>query len=201
MKKITKCIGVCSLLVSAALLSGCTNPATADTGSNGGGGSSTTNTVLWSTFEGADLQIWGNTFTAESSDTDGLVVTVGSAGWWGGCFCNDGTVGAATSGVITFDMSKVATITFYAKASAAGSFWVSQSNAAAVVTNQQAESLTTDWQKYTYTCSGTGSTDYGVLDIGGGDLSTTTTAGYKIYIKDIAFQNSSGTEIVPTRSE
>ncbi len=191
----------CGLLVAAAIFSGCADAATADDGSSGNDGdSSGTNTVLWSKFEGADLQVWSNTFTAETNDTDGMIITVGSSGWWGGCFCNNAAdaAGAAT----TFDMSNVAKITFDVKGSAAGSFWVSCSDSTAATKGQTAIALTTDWVNKEFSCASyVGSTDYGVLDIGGGDLSTTATSGYKVYIKNIAFWNAAGNEIVPARSE
>jgi hypothetical protein len=198
MKKKLTVITACSLLFAITMFSGCAADTSADTG--GSGGSGTSSSVLWSKFDGADLQIWSNTFTAESSDTDGMVFTVGSSGWWGGCFCNNAAdaVGSAT----TFDMSDIAKITFDVKGSAAGSFWVSCSNSSAAVTGQTAIALTTDWVNKTFSCASyVSSTDYGVLDVGGGDLGTTSTSGYKVYIKNIAFWDASGNEIVPARSE
>jgi hypothetical protein len=97
-------------------------------------------------------------------------------------------------------MSKVAKITFDAKASAAGSFWVSTGGSDTKPLHQVSVPLTTDWVSQTYSTSGTSSADYAVLDFGGGDLSTTTTSGYKVYIRNIAFLDASGKEIVPTRN-
>lgn len=178
-----------------------TDDSGAPTGDTNGGGTTTATDKLWKTFEGADLQIWpnGDSFTAD--DTKGyLEVTIGSLGWWGGCYCDSKSGKVGTAGYVSFDMSKVAKITFDAKGSATGSFWVSQSDKDSKTANQVAVSLTTDWVAQTYTTSGTSSTDYGVLDIGGGDKATTTTAGYKVYIRNIAFYDASGAEIVPTRN-
>lgn len=174
----------------------------ATTGDTSGGGTTTTTDKVWKTFEGADLQIWinGETFTADDSKGY-LEVTVGSSGWWGGCYCDSKAGKVGTTGYVSFDMSKVAKITFDAKGSAAGSFWVSQSDKDSKVANQVAITLTTDWVAQTYTTSGTSSTDYGVLDIGGGDKNTTTTSGYKVYIRNIAFYDASGKEIVPARNK
>jgi hypothetical protein len=183
---------------------GGTTPDTDDSGATPGDttpGTNTSTDKLWKTFEGADLQIWpnGDSFTAD--DTKGyLEITVSSLGWWGGCYCDSKAGKVGTTGYVSFDMSKVAKITFDAKGSAAGSFWVSQSDKDSKVANQVAVTLTTDWVAQTYTTSGTSSTDYGVLDIGGGDKGTTTTAGYKVYIRNIAFLDASGKEIVPTRN-
>jgi hypothetical protein len=208
MKKIMKVAFAAAALGAALVFAGCAGSASADTTDSGSGtgtgtGSGTTDTTgLWSKFDGADCQIWGSTFTAaESGDGSGWIFTVGSAGWWGGCFCNSGSVAPTDTGVITFDMSKVAKISFDVKGSAVGSFWASTSDAAAKTANQTAIPLTTDWVNKSFTVSGTSAKDYGVLDIGGGDLSTTTTAGYEVYIKNIAFWDASGNEIVPTRNE
>lgn len=217
MKEVKKTMVVCLLVATAALFASCVQSGTPDTGgsnsdlssngaqgddSNSGSnsGSTTGSTILWSTFEGCDLQIWSGTFTS-TEGSNGLEITVSAPdGWWGGCFCDSGANAAGAA--VTFDMSKVASITFDAKASAAGSMWVSSSNNAAKVTGQTKIALTTDWVTQTYACAGNvSSSDYGVLDIGGGDLSTTTTAGYVIDIKNIKFLDASGAEILPTRNE
>lgn len=152
---------------------------------------------LWSSFEGADIQIWSGTFTAESDSTDGLKITVGSAGWWGGAFCDK-----ADGSGLYFDMSKVAKITFDAKSSKIGSMWVSSSNNKAEVTGQTKIDLSTEWETKVFDCSASvSSNDFAVLDIGGGDLATTVDAGFVIYLKDITFWDSDNKEIVPTRNE
>lgn len=208
MKKIKKTAFAAAALAVALVFAGCAGTASADTtgsGSGGGGGTgtgTTDTTGLWSKFDGADCQIWNSTFTAaESGDGSGWIFTVGSVGWWGGCFCNSGSVAPTDTGVITFDMSKVVKISFDVKGSAAGSFWASTSTAAAKPANQTAIPLTTDWVNKSFAVSETSTNDYGVLDIGGGDLSTTVTAGYEVYIKNIAFWDAGGNEIVPTRKE
>lgn len=155
---------------------------------------------LWSMFDGADMQVWEKTATLEETD-EGLDITIGSAGWWGMCFCNSASTGADSEDCVTFDMSKVKTITFEAKASKNASIWVSQSDAQSKPANQTKINLTTSFETKTFTLKNPGKKDYGVLDIGGGDLSTTTESDVVISIKNIKFLDSNGTEIVPTRNE
>lgn len=196
-----KLVSALAILFTLTLITSCQNAAIANgtTGEirvgNGG------NSVLWSSFDGTDLQIWDGTFTAETDNTNGLIITVGSVGWWGGSFCNNGATAANAVDVVTFNMSNVAKITFDAKASATGSMWVSNSNSSATGQGLTAITLTTEWATKTFNCSGSVSAnDYAVMAIGGGELSTTTTSGYKVYIKNIAFWNSSGVEITPSRN-
>ena len=79
--------------------------------------------------------------------------------------------------------------------------WVSQSNAQAKVTNQKKIDLTTQFETKTFTLSNPGTKDYGVLDIGGGDLSTTVKKDLIIVIKNIKFFNANGNETFPSRNE
>lgn len=155
---------------------------------------------LWSMFDGADMQVWEKTATLEETD-EGLDITIGSAGWWGMCFCNSASTGADSEDCVTFDMSKVKTITFEAKASKKASIWVSQSDAQSKPANQTKINLTTSFETKTFTLKNPGKKDYGVLDIGGGDLNTTTESDVVISIKNIKFLDSNGKEIVPTRNE
>ena len=200
--KLLAALGIASLLM---FLVGCDIPTEADL--NGGektpGGSTF---PLWSTFEGADMQVWQgevskiNTATLDKK-SDCLEITIGNEGWWGMCFCNQASVGATASDVVTFDMSKIKTITFEAKASQAASIWVSQSDKNAKPTNQTKIELSTDFETKTYTLQNPGKDDYGVLDIGGGDLGTTTKSDVVISIKNIKFLDENGKETVPTRNE
>ena len=207
MKKIVKlltALGLVSLMVSFA---GCglkteaelLNGSTTRGGEANGGESS----PLWSSFEGADMQVWviegTSTTTADVAQrSDCIEITIKDAGWWGMCFCNDKAVGANQSPV-TFDMSQVASITFEAKASQTASMWVSQIPGATA--NQQRIELSTDFAEKTFNLSNPTNHDYGVLAIGGGDLETTVTTGVKISIKNIKFLNEAGAEIAPSRNE
>lgn len=215
MKKIVKlltAIGILSLLISfvacdipteSELLGNVDKTVNNDTnvkepGTVSGDGS------LWSMLDGADMQMWSDEtgLTAELEETsEGLKITViGNKNWWGMCFCNNAATDV-NAGAVTFDMSKIAEIKFEAKASENASMWVSQSNAQAQVTNQKRIELTTQFATKTFTLSNPGSKDYGVLDIGGGDLSTTVKKDLVIVIKNIKFFDSNGNETVPSRNE
>lgn len=173
---------------------------TGGSGSNTENSGSSSTSPLWSLFDGADMQVWEGTAMLEETD-DGLEITIGSAGWWGMCFCNAAAVGPAASDCVTFDMSNIAKITFEAKASEKASIWASQSNAESKPTNQTKIDLTTSYETKTFTLKNPGKKDYGVLDIGGGDLGTTTKSDVVVYIKNIKFFNASGAETVPARNE
>ena len=216
MKKIVKilmALGMVSLMVSFAACELQTeeeltnkSAATTDGGSTTTTGETTTSgesSPLWSSFEGADMQVWvvegTSTTTADvAQKTDCIEITIKSAGWWGMCFCNDKAVGSGPDAV-TFDMSQVRTITFDAKASETASMWVSQIPSATA--NQQRVELSTEFAEKSFSLTNPGNNDYGVLALGGGDLSTTVKTGVKISIKNIKFLNAAGTEIVPSRNE
>lgn len=207
MKKIVKllaALGLISLMVSFA---GCglkteaelLNGSTTRGGEANGGESS----PLWSSFDGADMQVWviegTSTTTADvAQQSDCIEITIKDAGWWGMCFCNDKAVGA-NQNPVTFDMSQVKTITFEAKASQTASMWIGQIPSR--VDNQQKIDLSTDFAEKTFTLRNPTNHDYGVLAIGGGDLETTVTTGVKISIKNIKFLNEAGAEIAPSRNE
>jgi hypothetical protein len=207
MKKIVKllaALGLISLMVSFA---GCglkteaelLNGSTTRGGETNGGESS----PLWSSFEGADMQVWvpnGSTETTAdvAQKPDCIEITIKNLGWWGMCFCNDKAVGAGPDAV-TFDMSQVASITFDAKASQTASMWAAQMPSG--LDNQQRIELSTDFAEKTFNLSNPTNHDYGVLAIGGGDLETTVTTGVVISIKNIKFLNAAGTEITPSRNE
>ncbi|MCR5217360.1 hypothetical protein [Treponema sp.] len=200
MKKICKAFAAAVFVLSAFGFTAC-NDAIVDDGSNvksyidnaGSGGGA----VPFKSFEGCDLQIWVDTFTATQT-SEAELFTVGSVGWWGGAFVNKGSVGPTDAGVVTYDMSNVATITFEAMISEAGSIWVSTSasDSTAGAKVGKTFSITTEWDEYTFNISdGTNAVsdhDYGVFAIGGSNSSGTV-----VYIKNIAFYDASGNEIVP----
>lgn len=180
---------------------------TGESGSSESGGASgaevssgISTSPLWSMFDGADMQVWEGTAMLEETD-ESLEITIGSAGWWGMCFCNAASVGAKSSDCVTFDMSKITKITFEAKASEKATMWVSQSDAESKPQNQTKINLTTSFETKSFTLKNPGTKDYGVLDIGGGDLGTTTKSDVVISIKNIKFLDANGTETVPTRNE
>ncbi len=204
MKKLTKIFCEASLAFLAFAFTSCADAIVND-GSNvrsyvdSSNSGASGGVIPFSKFEGCDLQIWENTFTATTT-TEGLVITVGSVGWWGGAFVNNGAVGPTDSGVVTYDMSNVSKITFEAKISAAGDIWIStsDSNSNAGAARGKSFTLTTEWSESPYEfeiSEGTNkvsANDYGVLAIGGGNSEGTT-----ITLKNIAFYDASGNEIVP----
>ena len=163
------------------------------------GNSSSDTTSLWHMFDGADMQVWEKTATLEETE-EGLEITIGDKGWWGMCFCNDGAVGVA-DGAVTFDMSNIKTVKFDAKASKKASIWVSASDSQAAAADQAKVTLSTEFETKSYTYVNTSAKDYGVLDIGGGDLGTTTESDVVITIRNIRFFDADGNETVPTRNE
>ena len=175
-------------------------------GTGGGGGGAGGGSALWSSFDGASMQVWQATpsspLTASLAETeDGLEITIGSEGWWGMCFCNDASVGADMNPV-TFNMSKVATITFEAKASKNATMWVGQSPRNSNPANQKTISLTTSFETKTYTLSNPGTDCYGVLDLGGDPkLNNTVESDVVITIKNIKFLDANGAETTPSRNE
>ena len=158
---------------------------------------------LWSMLDGADMQVWrGDTdLTATLEETDeGLDITIGTQGWWGMCFCNSASVGVGPDAV-TFDMSKIKKITFVAKASEDATMWVSQSDSAAKAANQVKINLTKSYATKEFVLKNPSTKDYGVLDIGGGDLGTTTKTDVIISIKNIKLFDANGNETVASRNE
>ena len=206
MKKMLKIFAAFAMFATAISFASCdmaTEEELLNKKTTGGGGES--GSILWSSFDGAAMQVWQETptspLTADLAETEeGLEITIGDQGWWGMCFCNDAAV-AWDADPVTFDMSKVKTITFEAKASKNGSMWVSQSDEKSKVTNQTKVTLSTEFETKTFNLSNPGTKDYGVLDLGGGDLDTTIESDVVITVKNIKFLDAEGTETVPSRNE
>ncbi len=189
----------CGLKTEAELLNGGKGTGLTP-GSNTGSSS-----PIWSKFDGADMQVWNDEATKKPTalleeKSDCLAITIKAFGWWGMCFCNNASTGPG-AGCTTFDMSNVKKITFEAKASENASMWVSQSNSAAQPTNQKKIELSTSYEEKTYVLNNPGKTDYGVLDLGGGDLNTTTKSDVVISIKNIKFFDANDVETIPARNE
>ena len=168
---------------------------TSGSGSNVGTGSSSSTSPIWSKFEGADMQVWVDTATLTPT-AEGLDIKVKNADWWGMCFCNKADIGPEKEHV-SFDMTKIKTITVEAKASAPVTIWLAQSDSNAAKVNDKEFEIDTNYKTLTYTLSNTSSHDYGVLDIGGDKTPYKTI----ITIKNIKFLDANGAETVPTRNE
>ena len=138
---------------------------TGGSGSNTGNSGSSSTSPIWSKFEGADMQVWVDTATLTPT-AEGLDIKVKNADWWGMCFCNKADIGPEKEHV-SFDMTKIKTITVEAKASAPVTIWLAQSDSNAAKVNDKEFEIDTTYKTLTYTLSNTSSHDYGVLDIGG----------------------------------
>ena len=168
------------------------NPATPGTGNS--------NSPLWVSFDGADMQVWDKTVKLTETK-DGLEIKIGSLGWWGMCFCNKSDVGAENPECVTFDMSKVAKISFEAKASETAAMWISQSDANSIPQNEKVINLSTSFETKIYELSNPGTKDYGLFDIGGKkENNTTYKTNVVITIKNIKFLDSNGNETIPQRN-
>ncbi len=221
MKKMLKVLAAFAMIAMAISFAGCdmatedelledpkktTTGGTGGGGNSGGGGGSGSSSLLWSSFDGASMQVWKGEYsgllTADLDETDeGLEITIKDEGWWGMCFCNDAAVGAE-SDPVTFDMSKVAKISFEAKASKNGSMWVAQSPKNSKPANTKSINLTTSFETKTYTLSNPGTDCYGVLDLGGDpNLGNTVESDVVITIKNIKFLDANGAETTPSRNE
>ena len=162
---------------------------------NPGSGSS----ALWSTFDGADMQVWENTATLTETE-EGLDIEIGNAGWWGMCFCNAASVGP-NDGAVTFDMSKVKKITFEAKASEKASVLIAQSDSKATDVNHKTIDLSTNYLLKSYELKSPEKNAYGLFDLLANSKGGTSKTGVVISIKNIKFLDANGNETVPTRNE
>lgn len=176
--------------------------------SSGGGGNSGSGggAIPFKTYNDVfDIQIWSNSFTA-TTNSECLTITVGSVGWWGGAFVASGSVQPTDSSVVTYDMSLVKKISFDAMASVAGKFVAYGGSDSSAATHDPFEvSVTTEWQNFEFDVSSGSSKDYSLFCLGGAtdpeatqSLGGSWASGSTISIKNIAFYDSTGNEIVPT---
>ena len=202
MKKITKAFVALASVFTLFTLASCADAIVDDgthvrtyTGGNGGASGGVAPFSMYNDI--FDVQIWEATFTANI--TDCLSISVGSVGWWGGAFVAKGAVGPTDAGVITFDMSAVSKIVFDAMISTDGNIWVSTSTADAKAGADVGKqfSLTTEWQTFEFVISdgknAVSKNDYGLFAVGGTNPSET-----EVRIKNIAYYDANGNEIVPT---
>ena len=159
---------------------------------------------IWSMFDGADMQTWEGTVSLQETG-EGLELTINNGVWWGMCFCNSAGAKPTDSDCVTFDMSKVKTITFEAKSSEKASMWICQSDSAAETIDKKKIDLSTDFGTKTYTLSNPGKKNYGVFDLGGSNdangLFTTSKVDLVITIRNVKFLDANGKEIVPSRNK
>lgn len=164
-------------------------------------------TAPFKSVTGASIQIWENTFEfADSDSSDEVCIKIlKTPGWWGGAYgCYDQ---GATAG--KYDLSKVRSVTFQAKASSSCTVvfglitnewgyddtgkegWLSSKKEIDIATEYKTKEIKLDEDK-------TLSDDIDTLfQFMNGSIG----ANEYLYIKDFAFFDANGEEIVPTPKE
>lgn len=148
-----------------------------------------------------DLQIWEGTFTADI--TDCLTITVGTVGWWGGAFVGKGSVAPDSDSVVKWDMTAVKKMSLSAKASKTGKFVIyAGSDGSAKPLSATNIDVTEEWDDYEFDVSGETDSNYSILAFGGStednSIGGPWATGEQIFIKNVAYYDASGNEIVPT---
>lgn len=149
------------------------------------------NDGLFKTFGGCGVQIWQDEWNSHdatfSIDYAEGKITVGKVGWWGGSF------GAYQDGVPnggTFNLSKVAKIEFDAKASTYGTIYFNIDDS-----NKNEIDIPTDFKHYEIPVKKAKAKAESLFAIGG--VRDLNKEGCEIFIKNIAFYDAKGNEIVP----
>ena len=144
-----------------------------------------------------DCQIWkdynGNCVTATS---DGALVITQTGTWYGVALCSNAAGNDKSAKYRIYDMSEVASITFEAKASVDDS----KLNFSVCTEDAETYTLSTEWKKFEYDCEGkthipeNDGVHYCMISL----VQNATTDSVTHYIKNIAFFDDGGNEIVPT---
>ncbi|MBE6353668.1 hypothetical protein [Treponema sp.] len=139
-----------------------------------------------------DLQIWAdNGGGANATPTKEELIITQTGSWWGMAICSNAAGDDSTDKYKIYDMSEVAKVTFYAKSDKATSIWLSGVSDA----NKKSVSITDEYPEEPYEVPFTTKIDgyhYAIVCIGGESADATW------YVKNIAFFDDSGNEIVPT---
>jgi hypothetical protein len=152
---------------------------------------STEKSQLFKTFAGCGIQIWQNEWGAHENtfaiDYVSGTITVGSVGWWGGAFgCYDNGI----SNGATFNLTNIKKITFEAKASSYGTIYFNIDE-----NNKNEVDLTPNFKEYTIKVPHARSKTDVLFMIGG--VRDVNDMGTQITIKNIAFWDGNGNEVVP----
>ena len=147
--------------------------------------------VLFKSFPGCGIQIWqdewGQHDLTFGIDYQAGEITVSYIGWWGGAW------GAYDNGIengATFDLHEVAYMTLEAKASTYGTIYFNIDN-----NNQNELDLKLDWQEYKIPCQNLKRKTPTLFVMGGKyDINEKDT---KVYLRNIAWWDENGNEIVP----
>lgn len=145
-----------------------------------------------------DMQVWADYNAAcETNILDGALEIVQTGEWYGVAICSDKGANDKSSSAAIYDMSKIAKITFEAKSEPTGT----KLNFSACTENASTYVLTDEYQKFEYDMSKadhakTGN-HYCMVSLVQNELKS----GVTHYIKNIAFFDESGNEIVPTLNQ
>ena len=203
MKKILL-IAITVYLISLFGLSSCANAMVNDgnhirkytnnsaTGSEGGA-------VPFSMYnDKMDMQNWNDQYDSGGCTTmiqdDALVIsqTPGKS-WYGVAITSDKAADHNNASSCIYDLSKIDSITFEAKADRKGTTM----KFGACVDNTKSFELTEEYQKFTYSLAGVSHTKSGKHHCIVSIVHDSTTEPIVHYIKNIAFWDASGTEVVP----
>ncbi|MCR5218275.1 hypothetical protein [Treponema sp.] len=149
------------------------------------------NVKLFTSFAGCGVQIWqnewGNHEATFALDYDKGCITVGSVGWWGGSF------GCYNNGIpdgSRLNLSKIKKVTFEAKASSYGTFYMNFDNGMKNEIN-----VSKNFKQYTIDLSGLSKESDYLFTIGG--VRDLNESGTKIYLRNISFYDNEGNETIP----
>lgn len=142
-----------------------------------------------------DMQIWGDYGAGCTTvNSSGALVITQTGTWYGVAICSNSAGNDSGDSYRIYDMSKVATIKFEAKSDTDGSIL----KFSACTEDGVEYTLSTEYQEFEYDMSKTAhaktGTHYCMVSL----VQNAATEGVIHYIKNIAFYDASGNEIVPT---
>lgn len=201
MKKLTKIFSTLALALTALAFTSCADAIVND-GSNVRSYISSSNSgesggaVPFKTYNDTfDMQVWKD-YNADCSTvtTGGALVITQTGTWYGVALCSDAEGNDSDSSCTIYDMSDVATIKFEAKSDTDGSVL----NFSACTEDAVKYTLSTEYQTFEYDMTATSHAKSGSHYCLVSLVQNTTTDSVVQYVKNIAFYDASGNEIVPT---
>lgn len=142
-----------------------------------------------------DMQVWKDyNADCETDIQDGALVIEQTGEWYGVAICSDKAGNDGSDSATIYDMSKIVTITFEAKSEPSGT----KLNFSACTEDATTYELTNQYQKFKYDMATakhakTGN-HYCMVSLVQNEVKT----GLTHYVKNIAFFDAAGNEIVPT---
>lgn len=142
-----------------------------------------------------DFQVWTDyNGGCTTQKQDGALVIVQTGNWYGVAICSAANANDSSASGAIYDMSKIAKITFEAKAETEGT----KLNFSACTENAVSYPLSTEYQSFEYDMSKASHAKSGNHYCMVSLVQNETTTGVIHYVKNIAFWDASGTEIIPT---